>query len=99
MANGGAGGGFEVELDVLRAKANHVTDLSQRMKAQINQLTTQIEGMRPSWQGDAANSHQRVYQTWQQQHQQLTQSLTMIGDGLMGNFRNYLNTEQANIVR
>lgn len=62
----------------------------------LQQLQTYVIGLQNEWQGMAANEFQDLMVQWNRYAAQLNEALQAIGDGLMGNYHNYDNTEFTN---
>ncbi|MDH2393573.1 WXG100 family type VII secretion target [Streptomyces sp. HNM0663] len=91
-------GGVEygVTLVDLQAASSDTHLTAHDVSVWLQQLRTYVTALQNEWQGMAANEFQDLMVLWDRYAAQLNEALRAIGDGLMGNYHNYDNTEVAN---
>lgn len=90
------GSSYNTELSQVQAASTHVTDVSQQIQSQLQNLNNQIEPLFDAWKGSAAQSYQALHQQWMADAQKINQVLGQIAEGLMQNYNQYTNAEQDN---
>ncbi|MFK4222307.1 WXG100 family type VII secretion target [Streptomyces sp. NPDC019890] len=87
---------YNVTLFDLQAAASDTHLTAHDVAVWLQELRTYVTALQNEWQGLAANEFQDLMVLWGTHSARLNEALTAIGDGLMGNYHNYDNSEVAN---
>jgi WXG100 family type VII secretion target len=87
---------YNVTLQDLQAAASDTHLTAHDVSVWLQELQTYVTGLQNEWQGMAANEFQDLMVQWNRYAAQLNEALQAIGDGLLGNYHNYDNTELTN---
>jgi WXG100 family type VII secretion target len=93
------GAGFQVDLDVLRQKARYVQELVPQIRAQLDQLDSEMESLFTTWRGQAATSFQTAHAGWHQSYLDLGRSLDGLGQELSASHVSYSGADEASTIR
>ena len=89
----------KVDTDAIDVNAQQVLATAERVRAEIQTMKGNLENLRGSWQGQAANSFQALVADWSRTQAQVETSLSQIGSTLRNAGAAYVDIESDNARR
>lgn len=95
MAQGS--GGFQVETPVMQNAFSQVVEISGEIQAQLNQIESILEALSGGWNGSAFNQFNALSSQILADQAKIRQFIGWIGTTGVGDAKNYMSTEAANV--